>query len=191
VLRPLARSKKHALLLLWCRTPLTLLVQKIASRVGRLLRVPTGTAPEPQREPWLSAFVDQLTQENVTSVLLVGAPENGRQTDAVLDAIRSAGCSIDAVPHDAADCVVVRTGALLGESVVDAASSARVLVVCDTESFHGYETVSNVLSLPEWELIGSHEHVWDACVVFRKIDVPQPRGAWEILDLLHRPEARQ
>jgi hypothetical protein len=213
MLRSVPRWKKHELMLLWCRTPMGMgLVRKIGSRawakvsgvgarLGRVLGVSKGTPSRTERETWLSWFVGQLIDENVRRVLIVGDTGNDGVTDAVVERIRSGDCPIEVVCHNgsasglpeladfsAFDCIVIRNSALFTEVGLDAVSSARVLAVCETESFHGYQIVSKVLSGSHWELIGSHGDVWDGCVVCRKLDESPSRGEWEVLDRLHRSE---
>jgi hypothetical protein len=174
MLTSMPRSKKHELMLFWCRTPMKLLVKKIGKKAAGILRISKAPTAESERERSVSSFVDELLQENVRSLLIVGA--TGTDTDPVVSRIRAANSSIEVVCH--------------GEMSMPAVELAGFdcLVVCGTESLPGYEVVSSVLSRPEWEMIGSHEHVWDAAVVCRRIDESRVRGAWEILDVLHGSE---
>lgn len=174
MLTSMPRSKKHELMLLWCRTPMKLLVKKIGKKAAGILRISKAPTAESERERSVTSFVEQLLQENVTSVLIVGSTRT--DTDAVVSRIRAANSSIEVVSH--------------GEMHMPALELAGFdcLVVSGTESLPGCEIVSTVLSRPEWEMIGSHDDVWDAVVVFRRIDESRVRGAWEILDVLHGSE---
>jgi hypothetical protein len=137
-----------------------------------------------------------LIDENVRSVLLVGADANDAVTDTLIERLRAADCSTEVArtPERRAesavfDCIVIRNSAPFPEVWSDAVTSARVLVVCESESFRGHQIVSGMLSQPDWEFVGSDEDVWNGCVVLRRIDLSHSGAAWEILDVLHRPSA--
>jgi hypothetical protein len=204
MLRSIPRSKRHELMLLWCRTPVGVgLMRKIGAKgwaklsrvalrlsqvLGASKAAPSGT----EADTWVSPFVGQLIDENVKSVLILGAAANDGITATLMERARSADCSIVTTTDPAAqiadfDCIVIRDSAAFGELGMDAVNSARLLVVCGAESFNGYQIVSRVLSESHWELTGSTEDVWDGCVVFRRME-SQSRGAWEILDVLHRKD---
>ena len=200
------RSRRHELMLLWCRLPTGMrLVREIGKRAGATvsrvrdrvgLPKPAATTTEPVT--WESSLVAQLRDANVTTVLIFGDDD---ATGVVLTGLRSAGCAAELRRHtggaaalhelhmptsEGRDCIIVRDAALLADADVDAVSTARVLVVCEAASFHGYRLVSAVLSGSQFELTGSTEEAWGGCVVLQRMgDVPA-RGAWEVLDLLHR-----
>lgn len=172
---------------------MSLLVKKLAARARRVLRLSDETASAPNGETWVSSLVDQLIQENVSSVQIVcAAALSDEETDTVVARLRFGSPSINIVRRDLQhhtqfagfDCIVIRNSSLFSEIGIDAVNSARVLVVCETESFHGYDVVSRVLSRSDWELIGTYDKLWDACVVFRRLEF-QARGTWDILDALH------
>jgi hypothetical protein len=176
-------------MLRWCRLPAGLeLVRKIA-RTARVtvpgLSPANGTSPL-TRESWLAG---QLIDANVRRALIVGAVA-GEATDWVRQ-LQSAAGSIEIVcgTNPAGfDCIVIRKGALFAGLGIEAVSTARMVIVCETESFDGYRIVSDVLSRSQWELIRAGADAGDGYVVLRRMDECPSRGAWDILDVLHRTE---
>ena len=172
------------------------LVRKIATKAwaatsqieARLGRRPGGSKPGVNgtvAETWDSWFMGQLIDANVKRVLIVGDDE---AADRVLPRLRRADSSIELVSgRDVAgfECIVVRNAATFVEVGIGAASSARVLVVCDPESFHGHQLISDLLSRSQWEMTGSDGDGPEGSVVFRRMEAPDSGAGWEILDVLH------
>jgi hypothetical protein len=182
-------------------------VSGAAERAGRILGISKPAPSEAEREAWLSLVVGELIDKNVRSLLIVGATANDGVTDTLVERVRAGGSSIEVVCLNGPpvgipdvttakrgadfagfDCVVVRNSALFTGIGIDAVSGARMLVVCETDSFDGHQIVTRVLCRSQWELSGSHADVWDGCVVFRRTDDSRSGAGWEILDILHRRE---
>jgi hypothetical protein len=197
MLKRVPRWKRHELMLRWCRMPTGMaLVRKIATkawattsriearlggRPGASKPAANGTGPE----TWESWVVGQLIDANVKRVLIVGEDE---RTDSLLPRLRRADSSITlGYGRDVAgfECIVVRNAATFIEVGIEAASSARVLVVCDAESFDGHHLVSDLLSHSRWQMTENDGGGSECCLVFRRMDAPDSGAGWEILDVLH------
>jgi hypothetical protein len=171
-------------MLLWCRMPLGMgLVRKIAKRAGAIVsplaehfgplaRFKETATNGSDRQTRVASLVSHLIDANVSRVLIVGASASESVADAMVEALQSADYPIEVARHT-------------DEARADYAGF-DCIIVCETVSFEGYSLVSDILSHPDWELVGSGGDVEGESVVFRRVDEYRSRGGWEILDVLSR-----